>query len=37
MRLTPSGRDTPQGTKSQLYKSLGYTKIKQSEELGKTL
>ena len=37
VRLTPSGRDTPLGTRSQLYESLGYTKINDSEELEKRL
>src|SRR3989344_5366503 len=37
VRLTPSGRDTPLGTRSQLYESLGYTKINDSEELEKIL
>ena len=37
VKLTSSGRDTPLGTRSQLYESLGYTKINDSEELEKIL
>jgi ribosomal protein S18 acetylase RimI-like enzyme len=37
VRLSPSGRETKLGTRSQLYESLGYTKINDSEELEKIL
>ena len=37
VKLTSSGRETSLGTRSQLYESLGYTKINDSEELEKIL